>query len=245
MCYTWHFISFWSINQWDNTKIDCKTAKIDLITEKCDSNCQFLCYTWHFISFWSINQWHSTRIDCKTAQIDLITVKFNSYCQLLCFTWYFISFWSINQWDNTKIDCKTAKIDQLTVKFNSYCQLLCFTWHNINFWSINEWHNTKIDLITEKCNTSNDYNWWTHFFCHFSIDQECFSALLELAKWAWAALKVVIESSRRNEEAQEADSLSTSDRKEDLSHIIFVCRVSMRLLRFYILELYPSKSTSP
>jgi hypothetical protein len=29
---------------------------------------------------------------------------------------------------------------------------------------------------------------------------------------------------------------------QDLSRIVFVCRVSMRLLRFYILELYPVKS---
>lgn len=35
---------------------------------------------------------------------------------------------------------------------------------------------------------------------------------------------------------------SQSARMEELSHIIFVCRVSMRLLRFYILELYPSRS---
>ena len=36
--------------------------------------------------------------------------------------------------------------------------------------------------------------------------------------------------------------IPVSDRTEELSHYIFVCRVSMRLLRFYILELYPSKS---
>ena len=29
---------------------------------------------------------------------------------------------------------------------------------------------------------------------------------------------------------------------QDLSRIVFVCRVSMRLLRFYIIELYPVKS---
>ena len=45
-----------------------------------------------------------------------------------------------------------------------------------------------------------------------------------------------------NDDDADAAATSQSASMEELSHIIFVCRVSMRLLRFYILELYPSRS---
>ena len=94
----------------------------------------------------------------------------------------------------------------------------------------------------------------------FLRHQECLSALLDLSKWAWAMLKVAAEGSEskptpeyQGDDDDDADAdakaaycaseatVVPSARMEELSHMIFVCRVSMRLLRFYILELYPSK----
>lgn len=86
---------------------------------------------------------------------------------------------------------------------------------------------------------------------YLSSIQECLSALLDLSKWAWTMLKVAVSSSGPTLERGDDDddnnddddaATSQSASMEELSHIIFVCRVSMRLLRFYILELYPSRS---
>ncbi len=70
--------------------------------------------------------------------------------------------------------------------------------------------------------------------------KDSFAALLSLSHWAWSVLKVQAVKSM---EIQGYDSEEhSSDDIQDVSRMVFVYRVSMRLLRFYILELYPCKS---
>lgn len=44
---------------------------------------------------------------------------------------------------------------------------------------------------------------------------------------------------KNREDSQEA---TTGSDIQDVCRVVFVCRVSLRLLRFYVLELYPLKS---
>lgn len=64
--------------------------------------------------------------------------------------------------------------------------------------------------------------------------------MLNLTQWAWSALKSMTTSGLTGPNAEAKGSYPAQI--QDLSRIVFVCRVSMRLLRFYILELYPVKS---
>jgi hypothetical protein len=64
--------------------------------------------------------------------------------------------------------------------------------------------------------------------------------LLNLTQWAWSALKAMTTNGLTGPEVNLKEDHAHI---QDLSRIVFVCRVSMRLLRFYILELYPVKST--
>ncbi len=76
----------------------------------------------------------------------------------------------------------------------------------------------------------------------FQRFKDCFTALLNLTQWAWSALKAMAANSL-SEQGADLFKGNHPAQIQDLSRIVFVCRVSMRLLRFYILELYPVKST--
>ncbi|KAK4016037.1 hypothetical protein OUZ56_031000 [Daphnia magna] len=71
------------------------------------------------------------------------------------------------------------------------------------------------------------------------VTPDCFTALLSLTRWAWSALKAITTIGLSG---PEANNKGDHAHIEDLSRIVFVCRASMRLIRFYILELYPVKS---
>lgn len=71
--------------------------------------------------------------------------------------------------------------------------------------------------------------------------QECFTALLSLTQWAWSALKLVVTFDQRSSKSTPAVSVRPAE-MEDFSRIIFVCRAALRLIRFYVLDLYPSKN---
>ncbi|XP_046440285.1 E3 ubiquitin-protein ligase MYCBP2-like isoform X2 [Daphnia pulex] len=74
------------------------------------------------------------------------------------------------------------------------------------------------------------------------VTPDSFTALLNLTQWAWSALKAMTTNGLTGPEVNLKEDHAHI---QDLSRIVFVCRVSMRLLRFYILELYPVKSKNP
>lgn len=65
--------------------------------------------------------------------------------------------------------------------------------------------------------------------------------MLNLIQWAWSALKTLTTVGLTGPVVEPKGGTALAQ-LQDLSRVVFVCRVSMRLLRFYILELYPVKS---